>query len=117
MIIDKFVSVTINSSNIKHYINLNYRKVRIITRKNKKELQDKWDGRDYYDNEYIKDNFQLDPNDKNYPTIDHKISIYNGFKNSIDCEIIGGLDNLCITKRTINSTKNKNNTYEPHKNI
>lgn len=24
MIIDKFVSVTINSSNIKHYINLNY---------------------------------------------------------------------------------------------
>ena len=53
----------------------------------------------------ILNNFKLDHNDPNYPTIDHKISVYYGFKNSIDPNIIGSIDNLCITKRSINSSK------------
>jgi hypothetical protein len=85
---------------------------RRITEKNLKKLFKNWDGRDYYDNEYINENFQLYHNDKNYPTIDHKISIYYGFKNSINVEIIGALDNLCITKRFINSSKRNMNEVE-----
>lgn len=41
----------------------------------------------------------------NYPTIDHKISVYYGFINNISPEEIGDISNLCITKRWINSTK------------
>ena len=54
---------------------------------------------------------KLNSNDKNYPTIDHKISIFCGFKNGISC-IIGNINNLCITKRGINSSKNKKNHNE-----
>ncbi len=98
-------------------ININYyepyilykKKVLSVTRKYKKELINNWDGCDYYDGEYIKDNFNLNSNNKNYPTIDHKISIYEGSLNNLDFNTIGGLSNLCITKRKINSSKmNKN---------
>jgi hypothetical protein len=82
------------------------RKVEHLTKLNKKELFDKWNGLDYYDNEFIKDNFNLDPNDRNYPTIDHKISASYGFKNNIPIEEIVKIENLCFTKRFINSTKN-----------
>lgn len=82
------------------------KEVRRITSKNKKELLSQWDGFDYYDNEYIKDNFSLSHNDLKYPTIDHKISLIEGYKLSISPEIIGSLNNLCYTKRTINSSKN-----------
>jgi len=85
---------------------LNYRnEVRKLTRRNKKELFKNWNGLDYYDGENIKDNFNLPHIDKNYPTIDHKISIYYGYKNGITPEIISSFDNLCITKHKINSTK------------
>ena len=47
--------------------------------------------------------------DKSYPTIDHKISVFNGFINNISPEEISQLENLCITKRTNNSKKNSNN--------
>ena len=76
-----------------------------LTSKNKKELFEKWDGYDYYDNEYIKDNFKLNGNHKNYPTIDHKISQLYGFLNNIPPNDISKLENLCITKRYINSQK------------
>ena len=73
----------------------------------KDELLNKWDGYDYYDKEYIKNNFNLDRNDLSYPTIDHKISIYYGFLNNIEEEKIFNINNLCITKRTHNCKKNK----------
>jgi hypothetical protein len=45
-----------------------------------------------------------------YPTIDHKISIFEGFHKNIPPYIIGGIENLCITKRKINLLKsNKEN--------
>lgn len=77
-----------------------------LTNRNKKELYENWDGYDYYDNEYIRDNFELNSGDKNYPTIDHKKSVIYGFDNNISPEEISNIENLCITKRTINSSKN-----------
>lgn len=84
----------------------NYRlKVKSFTNKNKKELYENWNGYDFYDNEYIKDNIK---NDRNYPTIDHKISVKYGFDNNISPEEISNMCNLCITKRGINSSKGSN---------
>jgi len=77
-----------------------------ITKNNKNKLFEIWDGIDYYDGEYIKDNINLHYNNKLYPTIDHKVSTINGFLNNISPEIIGSIENLCITKRSINSSKN-----------
>jgi len=82
------------------------RKVIKITNRCKKELIFNWDGIDFYDGENIKDNFNLyKPRNKNYPSIDHKISIIYGFINQIDENIVGGIDNLCITKTSINCSK------------
>ena len=80
-------------------------KVYRLTKKNKTELLNFWNGSDYYDNEYIKDNFNLPGSHGNYPTIDHKISIFEGFKNNIEAEEIAKIENLCFTKRCINSKK------------
>lgn len=86
------------------------RKVRNLTKKFKNILYENWNGLDYYDNEFIKNNnINYKFYNKNYPTIDHKISIYYGFINNISPEIIGNLENLCITKRGINSKKNNKN--------
>jgi hypothetical protein len=76
-----------------------------ITRKYKKQLFEEWDGNDFYDKEYIKNNLKLHHTNKNYPSIDHKISVFYGFKNNISAEQIGSIKNLCITKRTLNSKK------------
>jgi hypothetical protein len=79
--------------------------VRRITRSNIKIFLEGWNGEDYYDNENIIHNYKLDKNDPNYPTIDHKISVYYGFINNIPAEEISSIENLCITKRYINSKK------------
>lgn len=71
----------------------------------KYKLLDDWDGYDYYDGEYIKDNFNFEQTHKNYPTIDHKISVFYGFVNNISLDIINSENNLCFTKRYINSSK------------
>lgn len=83
--------------------------VRRDTRKNIKLLN--WDGTDFYDGSYIKDNFSLSHIDNDYPTIDHKISIYDGFLNNISTHVISDVENLCWTKRIINITKNKKSHY------
>jgi len=83
------------------------KKVDSVTRKNKKKLLEDWNGLDYYDNEIIKSNFCYSHTHRFYPTIDHKVSVFYGFKNNIDPEIIGDIDNLCLTKRYLNCIKNK----------
>ena len=83
------------------------REVARFTRKNKKHLYENWNGNDYYDNELIKGYLSHTSTHRFYPTIDHKISVYFGFMNNISPEEIGSLDNLCITKRYINSMKGK----------
>ena len=85
------------------------RNCRKLTNRFKKELYENWNGYDYYDNEYIKNNMNLHNTNKNYPTIDHKISIFYGFINNISEEEISSINNLCITKRSINSSKRAKN--------
>lgn len=80
-------------------------KVNRLSKKNYKFLFSEWDGFDYYDNEFIKNNKSLHHNDYRYPTVDHKIPILWGYRNNINPEILADLSNLCITKRSINSTK------------
>ncbi len=82
-------------------------KVDKLTKKSKLILINNWNGYDYYDGEYIRDNYQYDYNNDNYPTIDHKISVQYGFMNNIDPSVIASETNLCITKRSINISKNK----------
>ena len=118
MFIDKYIKKSTNKSvetKIKRNLiipedKLNdfekYRRIiRRLVYKFKKELYDNWSGYDYYDNEYIIDNLKIYHTDNKYPSIDHKISVYEGFNNNIDPYIIGDIQNLCITKRGINSSK------------
>lgn len=79
--------------------------VRNLTNKFRKTVFLQWDGYDYYDKEFIKNNCLLHFHDKNYPTIDHKISIFEGFKNNTSPQIIADIKNLVITKRRLNSKK------------
>jgi len=88
------------------------RKVYKFTRRNKKTLLEAWDGFDYYDNEYIKNNFSLHFLDPNYPTIDHKISVKYGFDNEISPKTLSKIDNLCFTKKSINTRKYTKNEEE-----
>lgn len=88
------------------------RNCRRMTKTNLKELYDNWDGYDFYDGEYIKDNLSLDYRDKKYPTVDHRVSIFYGFTNGIPVEVISSIDNLCITKRSVNSSKGHKLLYD-----
>lgn len=80
-------------------------RVRNLSKKYKKELINNWNGKDFYDGEYIKDNFNLKSYDRLFPTIEHKISVYYGFMNDIPEIEIAKSDNLAITKRFINSSR------------
>jgi hypothetical protein len=109
---DKIIKTKIQNNQIIPYDKLTdwevyKRKVRRITNSNKKNLMESWNGLDYYDNEEIKSNFFLSHTHRFYPTIDHKISVFYGFNNNIEPEIIGNIENLCITKRYLNCIKNK----------
>ena len=83
------------------------RKIRKITNSNKKSLFENWNGLDYYDGENIRSCFSYSHTHRFYPTIDHKISVFYGFKNNIEPEIVGDIENLCITKRYLNCIKSK----------
>lgn len=93
-----------------------YRKYRLIVnrslQRNKKVILDGWNGYDYYDGEFIKENFNLNKNDRLYPHFDHKISVAYGFKNGIDSDIIADISNICITKQWINGLKKEMNEFE-----
>ena len=82
------------------------RKCRSLTSKIKKKVYENWDGYDYYDREYIMGNVSYVHTNRMYPTIDHKISVFYGFSNNISPEEICQINNLCITKRWINCSKN-----------
>lgn len=100
LIEEKYNNVIFNEDYFKYR-----RECRRLTNKSVELLLINWNGIDYYDGEYIKENFNLDSNHPNYPTIDHKISIYQGFINKIDINFVSSIENICITKRSINSSK------------
>lgn len=81
------------------------REVDKIYNRKRKEILENWDGIDYYDGEYIRDNFSLSCFDRNYPSYDHKVSCYYGFLNNIPPDVIGDISNVCITKNWINGLK------------
>ena len=92
---------------------LKYRKeIMKLTYRHKKILFGNWNGYDYYDNQYIKDNYNLHYCHPDYPTIDHKISIRYGFDNNISVDEISDITNLCITKKRINTSKSTRNENE-----
>jgi len=88
------------------------RKVDNISDRLKNDMLKDWNGYDYYDGEYIKDNFSLTAQNVNYPTLDHKISVFYGFSNNLDIEQIANIDNLCFTKNRLNSQKGSLNENE-----
>ena len=83
-----------------------------LTRQVKEELFNTWDGFDFYDGEYIKENLLLDCMDRNFPNVDHKTSIFYGFQNNIPVEEISDITNLCITKKFINCSKKELNSED-----
>jgi len=85
--------------------------VRRLSRKWYKQLFDNFDGCDYYTREKLicNNEFDLDIHKNNnvlQPTVDHKISVYWGFKNGISPEEISNINNLCVCSRSTNSKKN-----------
>lgn len=100
------------SDDLKTEFDIYKTKVRNITNRLKSKLYKNWDGFDFYDRENIINNFNLSVTDRGYPTIDHKISIYYGFINKLEAEIVGGYENLCITKRGINSSKSTSCSFQ-----
>lgn len=85
------------------------RVVNNLTNRVKKSLFNNWNGLDYYDNEDIKENINLNHNDINYPTIDHKKSVFMSYKEDLSPETVASIENLCITKRSNNSSKGYKN--------
>ena len=110
---DKIRTINENKFKIDRKSYNNYKsKVIYLTYSVKEQLFENWNGYDYYDGEYIIEYLSLHCNNKNYPTIDHKKSCIYGYLNNIPVEEIANIDNLCITKRIINSTKGKKNEKE-----
>lgn len=110
-ILEKMIFTTLKNRtyDLSDYKTYRYKVVQ-LTNKNKKKLLEDWDGIDYYDNEYILENFNnFKSTDREYPTIDHKISIIFSYLNNISIDNASSIENLCITKKYINSTKNRKN--------
>ena len=83
---------------------LYHRKCTQLTNKNIKTLYNNWDGTCYYTGvKLITDKSKY--NDPLYRTIDHKMSIYNGFKSGASPEQISNITNLCICSRLYNTSK------------
>lgn len=116
-IMDKIMSTKIEKNIVIPYESMSecekYKKdVRKFTNRNKPNLYENWGGFDFYDGENLKKYLGLIHTHRFYPTIDHKISVFYGFKNNIDPEKISNLENLCITKRYLNSIKKTLIDYE-----
>jgi hypothetical protein len=76
-----------------------------LTRKIRKQMLETWNGYDYIDGEYIKDNLNLHFSDKNYPTLDHIKSRSQCFKEGLSPYEATTPENLKWTKRINNSKK------------
>jgi hypothetical protein len=75
------------------------------TRRMRKVMLETWDGYDYIDGEYIKDNLSLHYSDKNYPSLDHIKPRSKCFEEGMTVRECCDLSNLAWTKRINNSRK------------
>lgn len=82
-----------------------WRKCNDLTRKARSLKLIDWDGIDYIDGEYIKDNLILSHKDLNYPTLDHIKPKSLCYKEGLTPYEACDLNNLAWTKRTNNSKK------------
>jgi hypothetical protein len=71
----------------------------------RKILLETWDGYDYIDGEYIKDNLSLHYSDKNYPSLDHIKPRSKCFEEGLTVRECCDVSNLGWTKRINNSRK------------
>jgi len=76
-----------------------------LTQKIRKQMLEIWDGYDYIDGEYIKDNLKFHYSDKNYPTLDHVKPRSQCFKEGLSPYEATTSENLKWTKRVNNSKK------------
>lgn len=83
-----------------------WRKCNDLTRKIRNKMLEDWDGYDYIDGEYIRDNLNLPHSHGDYPTLDHIIPRSDGFKRGLTPQEITTSENLKWTKRRNNSKKN-----------
>lgn len=84
------------------------KKARTLSRRNYKKLYEIWDGIDYYDGEFIKDNnFEVKKGRVLNPSVDHKISLNKAFDLGMTIEEAADISNLCITKLIYNIIKHK----------
>ena len=86
-----------------------WRRCNDLTRKIRKKMLGDWDGYDYIDGEYIKDNLNLHYSDKNYPTLDHIKPRSQCFKEGLSPYEATVPENLKWTKRINNSKKHIKN--------
>ena len=82
-----------------------WRRCNDLTRKIRKEMLKNWDGYDYIDGEYIKDNLSLHFTHGDYPTLDHIKPRSQAFKEGLSPYEITTPENLKWTKRRNNSAK------------
>ena len=99
---DRGLLIDWNLSEWKQY----WRRCNDLTRKIRSRMLVGWDGYDYIDGEYIKDNLALHFSHKNYPTLDHIVPRSQGFREGISPRDITCPENLAWTKRSNNSKKN-----------
>jgi hypothetical protein len=88
------------------------RNVNKISNINKKKILETWDGLDYYDNKFIGENWYLNYNHNDYPTLDHKYPVSKGFINKKTIEEISCIENLVMTTRIHNTRKQNTFDYE-----
>ena len=82
-----------------------WRRCNHLTRKIRTQMLEDWDGYDYIDGEYIKDNLNLHFLDKNYPSLDHIKPRSQCFKEGLSPYEATTPENLAWTKRGNNSKK------------
>lgn len=82
-----------------------WRKCNELTRKVRDVLLEDWDGTDYIDGKYIKDNLTLPHSHGDYPTLDHVVSKTKCYKQGLTPEQACSVENLKWTTRRNNSTK------------
>jgi len=76
-----------------------------LTQKIRRQMLQNWDGYDYIDGQYIKENLNLHYTHKNYPTLDHIIPRSECFKQGLTPNEATQPSNLKWTKRINNSKK------------
>ena len=82
-----------------------WRRCNHLTRKIRIQMLETWDGYDYLDGEYIKDNLNLHFLDKNYPSLDHIKPRSQCFREGLSPYEATKPENLAWTKRVNNSKK------------